>query len=87
MLFGHVSAEVRGRNVDLGPPAQRALFGLLALYAPAAAPYETIVATLWPDDPPHSARATVQKYVQRLRATLGPECRVLAPAAGVAARA
>jgi DNA-binding SARP family transcriptional activator len=74
MLFGHVSAEVRGRNVDLGPPAQRALFGLLALYAPAAAPYETIVATLWPDDPPRSARATVQKYVQRLRAVLGPEC-------------
>ncbi|MEM9516956.1 MAG: BTAD domain-containing putative transcriptional regulator [Actinomycetota bacterium] len=70
-VLGPVSAEVDGRQVDLGGPRQRALLAALTLDVGVAVSRDLLVDRLWSDDPPSSAPKLVQKYVSGLRATLG----------------
>ena len=70
-LLGVVEATLEGRPVELGSPQQRALLALLAVRAGAVVPVETMIDTLWPDNPPASAAKVVQTYVSRLRKSLG----------------
>src|SRR3954465_15670443 len=64
--------EVRGRAgaVDLGGAKQRLTLALLMMRANQFGSREELVDALWPDDPPPSARQTVESYVSRLRAVL-----------------
>jgi DNA-binding SARP family transcriptional activator len=64
--------EVRDDNgpLPLGGSKQRALLALLLLYANRVVSRERLIDELWGDDPPHTAVASVQVYVSRLRKLL-----------------
>jgi predicted ATPase/DNA-binding SARP family transcriptional activator len=65
--------EVDGGDgpVVLAGPAQRTVLAALALRAGRPVGVSELVDTLWPDDPPPSARNSLQSHVARLRAALG----------------
>jgi DNA-binding SARP family transcriptional activator len=61
--LGPVEALVGGRPVDLGPPRQRALFGLLLSRVDRPVAVDTVIEELWSGDPPPVAMASVRAYV------------------------
>ncbi|MFC7527481.1 BTAD domain-containing putative transcriptional regulator [Actinoplanes sp. GCM10030250] len=65
--------EVEGDDgpVILSGGAQRAVLALLALRAGGPVGVPELVDALWPEDPPPSARNSMQSHVARLRARLG----------------
>jgi DNA-binding SARP family transcriptional activator/DNA-binding XRE family transcriptional regulator len=74
-VFGPLAASHGGGlNVQLGPPRQRAVLGLLALTPNHLVHREMIIDALWGGDPPATATSLVQAYVSRLRRALLPEC-------------
>ena len=56
----------------LGGPKQRLVLALLLADPGRVVSLERLVDGLWGDDPPESARHTVQSYVSELRKALGP---------------
>ncbi|RFS83551.1 AfsR family transcriptional regulator [Actinomadura spongiicola] len=56
----------------LGPPAQRAVLGLLVLAGGQPVGLATLVDALWGDRPPASAVNVIQTHVKRLRRLLEP---------------
>ena len=69
-LLGPLEVEVEGGTVDLGPPLQRALLTLLLFESGHVVSTDTILDVMWGDDPPATARKSVQKYVSQLRKLL-----------------
>jgi predicted ATPase/DNA-binding SARP family transcriptional activator len=75
--------EVAGADgpVAIRSARQRAVLAALALHAGRPVPVARLVDAVWPDDPPSSARNSLQSHVARLRAVLGgPHTVVLDPA-------
>ena len=70
--LGPLEAWQGGTRLSLGPPARRAVLGLLLLDPGALARRETIIDVLWRDAPPRTATGLVQAHVSRLRGLLGP---------------
>jgi DNA-binding SARP family transcriptional activator len=62
-----------GRPAVLGSPKQRALLGMLLLERNQPVPVERIVAGLWGNRPPASARKNLQTYVWGLRRVLAEQ--------------
>ncbi|MEU0534795.1 AfsR/SARP family transcriptional regulator [Amycolatopsis tolypomycina] len=83
-VLGAVEATADGAPVDLGSRKQRLVLAVLLLDAGRPVAMDTLVDVLWPDDPPASARNTVQALVSRLRAVFraadGPELVTEGPA-------
>jgi DNA-binding SARP family transcriptional activator/tetratricopeptide (TPR) repeat protein/DNA-binding XRE family transcriptional regulator len=71
-VLGPLAAWRHGVPVALGPPMQRAVLGLLALYAGTGLSRAAITDALWGDDPPATAVPMVHSYISRLRRLLGP---------------
>ncbi len=71
-VLGPLAAWRRGVLVVLGPPMQRAVLGLLALYTDTWVSGSAIIEALWGDAPPMTATSMVQSYISRLRRLLGP---------------
>ena len=71
-VLGPVQALAEGRVLPLGGPKQRALLAELLLHGGAVLPRDHLVDALW-DDPPTSARASLQVYVHGLRRAIGTE--------------
>ena len=71
-VLGPVQALSEGRLLPLGGPKQRALLAELLLHGGAVLPRDHLVDALW-DEPPSSARASLQVYVHGLRRALGSE--------------
>lgn len=69
-VLGPVEAEVDGRSVEIGSPLQRALLVLLLMESGRVVSTDTIVASLWGEEPPATAGKSIQKYVSRLRRIL-----------------
>jgi DNA-binding SARP family transcriptional activator/tetratricopeptide (TPR) repeat protein len=69
-VLGPLSVSVGGATVDVRPPMQRGLLGLLTLRHGQPVSYNEIVDVLWGEDPPRSSRNLVQVYVGRLGALL-----------------
>ncbi|MEU4427786.1 BTAD domain-containing putative transcriptional regulator, partial [Actinoplanes sp. NPDC024001] len=65
--------EVEGGDgpVTLAGASQRAVLALLALRAGRPVGVPDLIDALWPEDPPPSARNSLQSHVARLRARLG----------------
>jgi DNA-binding SARP family transcriptional activator len=61
------------RPLALGGPKQRAVLAHLILRANHTVGVEQLVDDLWGDEPPDTARNTLQTYVYRLRKVLGEE--------------
>ena len=72
-ILGEVSLLRDGVALDIGGRRPRAMLALLVVQRGRPVPVESIVDRLWPDEPPDSAVKTIQVYVSRIRAALGPE--------------
>jgi DNA-binding SARP family transcriptional activator len=72
-ILGPLAAWRRGMPVAPGPPMQRAVLGLLAVYTGTVLPRSTIIDALWGEDPPMTATSMVLSYISRLRRLLGPD--------------
>lgn len=71
-VLGPLEAWRGGVRLGLGPLRQRALLGLLAVNAGELVRRESVIDTLWGDDPPVTAVNLVQAHVSRLRKVLDP---------------
>ncbi|HKT03791.1 MAG TPA: AfsR/SARP family transcriptional regulator, partial [Rugosimonospora sp.] len=71
-VLGPVRAWNGDTSIDLGPPAQRGLLGLLALAAGRPLSRDELVDALWKNRPPATATNVIQSYIRRLRRALEP---------------
>ena len=71
-MLGPLEAWARGAPLPLGPPARRAVLGLLLVDPGVLVRRDAIVDALWGNDPPRTAAGLVQSHVSRLRRLLGP---------------
>jgi DNA-binding SARP family transcriptional activator len=69
-VLGPLRAWRAGVEVDLGPPGQRAVLGLLALAGGQPVPIAELVDALWQEQPPSTAVNVLQTHVSRLRRLL-----------------
>ncbi|MGH3808148.1 MAG: BTAD domain-containing putative transcriptional regulator [Pseudonocardiaceae bacterium] len=85
--LGPVEAVVSGQLVDLGPPRQRALFGLLLSQVNRPMAVDSVIEELWSGAPPAAAMTSVRAYVSNLRRVLEPDRPPRAPATVLCTRA
>jgi DNA-binding SARP family transcriptional activator/transcriptional regulator with XRE-family HTH domain len=74
--LGPLEAWRGGTPLSLGPPARRAVLGLLLLGPGVLARRDTIIDVLWKDAPPRTATGLVQAHVSRIRGLLEPSKRM-----------
>ncbi len=79
-LLGPVRAWQDERELELGPPRQRAVFAVLAMHTNKTVSRDELVDGVWGDDPPASAVNSVYIYVAGLRRALEPDRGRRAPA-------
>jgi DNA-binding SARP family transcriptional activator/DNA-binding XRE family transcriptional regulator len=65
-----------GTLLSLGPPARRAVLGLLLMDPGVLVRRDAIVDVLWGDSPPRTAVGLVQAHVSRIRKLLGSHSRL-----------
>ncbi len=70
-LMGTVRLVRNGQPVDVGGPKQQAVLAVLALSAGRRVSTDRLVDLVWDENPPASARRTVQSYIASLRRALG----------------
>jgi DNA-binding SARP family transcriptional activator/tetratricopeptide (TPR) repeat protein/DNA-binding XRE family transcriptional regulator len=70
-VLGSLTAWRDGAPLALGPPAQRAVLGLLALHTGTRLQRDAIVDALWGEDPPTTSVAMIHAYISRIRLLLG----------------
>lgn len=68
--LGPLEAWADGTPLPLGPPARRAVLGLLLIDPGVLVRRDTIVDVLWGDSPPRTATGLVQAHVSRIRKVL-----------------
>ena len=71
-VLGPVLAWLDGRELDLGPPRQRAVLAVLAVRAGRSVSRGELIDAVWGDAPPASAENAVHSYVSGLRRALEP---------------
>jgi predicted ATPase/DNA-binding SARP family transcriptional activator len=80
-LLGPLTVDGARGAVAVGSARQRAVLVALALHAGTPVPVGRLIDAVWPEDPPGSARNSLQSHVARLRSALGdPGLIVLGPA-------
>ena len=72
-LLGPLQAVSAGVPLPLGGPKQRAVLAELLLHAGGFVPRERLVDAVWGDEPPESAKASLQVYVHGLRRAVGAD--------------
>jgi DNA-binding SARP family transcriptional activator/DNA-binding XRE family transcriptional regulator len=70
--LGPLEAWRDGTQLPLGPPARRAVLGLLLTDPGAPVRRDTIIDVLWGEAPPPTAAGLVQAHVSRIRRHLDP---------------
>ena len=73
--LGPLEAWRDGTPLFLGPPARRAVLGVLLLHPGVLVRRDTIIDVLWGETPPRTAVSLVQTHVSRLRRVLEPRKR------------
>jgi DNA-binding SARP family transcriptional activator/tRNA A-37 threonylcarbamoyl transferase component Bud32 len=71
LILGPLEVADDGRKLALGGPKQRAVLAHLILRANRVVQADLLIDGLWGEEPPESARNTLQTYVYRLRKLLG----------------
>jgi predicted ATPase/DNA-binding SARP family transcriptional activator len=69
-VLGPFAVEIDGETVELGGQKRRALLAALLLEANTVVPRDRLIEALWGEDPPDTARNTIQVYVSQLRKLL-----------------
>ncbi len=72
-LLGPLEVSDGDRAIPLGGPKQRTVLAHLLLGANSLVTVERLIDALWGDDPPMSARNTLQTYIKHLRKLVGAE--------------
>jgi DNA-binding SARP family transcriptional activator len=72
-ILGPLDVRVDGRDVAIAGAKERAVLVLLALAAGRPVPADRLIDELWGDDPPQTARKSLQVRVVNLRRALGPD--------------
>jgi DNA-binding SARP family transcriptional activator/pimeloyl-ACP methyl ester carboxylesterase len=72
-LLGPLQVDGTPGNVVLGAAKERSLLAALALRPGCVVSTDALVRALWGDQPPASARKTLQTYVSNLRQALGAD--------------
>lgn len=78
-LLGPLQVDGAPGAVVLGAAKERSLLAALALHPGAVVPSESLIRALWGEDPPATARKTLQTYVWNLRQALGADVIVTEP--------
>ncbi|WP_066039566.1 AfsR/SARP family transcriptional regulator [Herbiconiux solani] len=73
-VLGPVRAVARGQEIDLGSPQQRAVLAVLLLADGLPVAVDEVVARVWGEEAPRSARGILRTYVYRLRRALATVC-------------
>ncbi|SDH94173.1 DNA-binding transcriptional activator of the SARP family [Sinosporangium album] len=71
-VVASVVAPIMWREIELGPPRQRALFAVLAMHARRVVSREELVEAVWGLNPPATVDSSIYTYVARLRRKLEP---------------
>src|SRR5947207_14659436 len=79
-LLGPLTATVEGTPIELGGQKRRALLAALLLRAGEVVRRDDLIDALWGEDPPDTARNTLQVYVSQLRKLLPPDLLETTPA-------
>ncbi|WP_460861841.1 AfsR/SARP family transcriptional regulator [Nocardiopsis coralliicola] len=66
-VLGPISAWNGGEPVAVGGPRQRCILGALLVDVRKEVPIERLVAYLWGDDPPRTAKSVIQVQISHLR--------------------
>jgi predicted ATPase/DNA-binding SARP family transcriptional activator len=69
-LLGPLAVSVDGKDVALGGQKRKALLAALLLEANEVVSRDRLIDALWGEDPPDTARNTIQVYVSQLRKLL-----------------
>jgi WD40 repeat protein/DNA-binding SARP family transcriptional activator len=77
-LLGTPHATMDGRELELGPPRQRALFAQLASRRNQVVSRTELIDGIWGEEPPSSVRGSIYTYVSQLRQTLAGDRKVSA---------
>jgi len=72
-VLGPLEALDEDRSLQLGGPKQRTVLAHLVLRANNLVTAERLIDALWGEEPPESARNTLQTYIKHLRKLVGPE--------------
>jgi DNA-binding SARP family transcriptional activator len=72
-LLGPLHVEVGGVEVPISAARERAVLARLAIDVGRCVADHELIASLWGERPPASARATLQTYISHLRRLLGPD--------------
>src|SRR4029079_16507066 len=80
-ILGPLEVSAGDGAIRLGGPKQRAVLAHLILRVNRPVSVDLLIDGLWGDDPPETARNTLQTYVYRLRQVLGDD-RISSEAAG-----
>ena len=70
-VLGPLQATVDDRALPLGGYRQRLVLAALLLDPGRPVSADRLIDIVWGDDPPRTARKTLQAYVSRLRGVLG----------------
>src|SRR4029453_5585923 len=85
-ILGPLEVSAGDVAIKLGGPKQRAVLAHLIVRANRPVPVELLIDGLWGEEPPETAKNTLQTYVYRLRQVLGDD-RISSGAAGYVLRA
>ncbi|GAA1625578.1 AfsR/SARP family transcriptional regulator [Actinoplanes couchii] len=69
--LGPLTATTGDREIDLGPPKQRAVFAVLALCSGVTVSRDEMVARVWGESAPATAAGSLHTYLTGLRRALG----------------
>jgi DNA-binding SARP family transcriptional activator len=72
-VLGPLEVDTPDGPAPIGGPKQRTVLALLVLSADRVVIATRLIDALWGDDPPETARNTLQTYVRHLRKALGAE--------------
>src|ERR1041385_8364046 len=67
LLLGPLECRVDGQGLELSSRSRRVLLAMLALRAPRVASRDDLVDGLWGEEPPPSARNSLEAHISRLR--------------------
>lgn len=70
-VLGALSVREHGISITPTAPKPRQVLALLALQADRVVQVSSLIEELWDDEPPRSARTTLQTYVLQLRELIG----------------